>query len=122
MNREIKFRLWHEGSKQMFYNTASSMNILIGLGGEIKDIYLKADITGEMKISQFTGLKDKNGKEIYEGDIILKDSSFKGAIVWEKINCRFKIKREKSYDFFLSEGTYCEVIGNIYENPELLKS
>jgi len=84
---------------------------------------------------QYTGLKDKNGKEIYEGDII--KYTFDGASYpkeavdkiliceWDQSNAWFVFKE---HDDNISDGYYwleikgyCEVIGNIYENPELLK-
>ena len=126
MNREIKFRLWHKESKQMFYNTASAMNILIGLGGEVKDVYLKSDITDEMVKSQYTGLKDKNGKEIYESDIVKMHTDKPMVISWSKKFASFVIDREGwMFSHWFGEacnGEDVEVIGNIFENNELLQS
>lgn len=75
---------------------------------------------------QYTGIKDKNGKEIYEGDILKCEgiygrTSFFGEIVWESSSFRMHCK-EKFNDFLVSwvGGNGSKIIGNIYENPELL--
>lgn len=79
---------------------------------------------------QFTGLKDKNGKGIYEGDILrYSDGNEQSThqIYWEELTGRWFDKRledgdsQTSYDGF-EFVTDCKVIGNIYENSELLKS
>lgn len=83
------------------------------------------------KLMQFTGLLDKNGKEIYEGDIV-RDDSFKDdlsslfrdmAVVWDEIACCFTRNPKNNQHFQLSTHRcwMYEVIGNIHENPELLK-
>lgn len=74
----------------------------------------------ENTLGQYTGLKDKNGKEIYEGDILkgtfygfpIIEHDYVFSVYWDE--------RHKSFmtDYF--EPTECEVIGNIYENPELI--
>ena len=77
----------------------------------------------DWKLMQFTGLLDKNGKEIYEGDVVTRA----GAGFATRRNTVSYMDSGFSpfaYDDFGDEGyaaSSCEVIGNIYENPELLK-
>lgn len=72
---------------------------------------------------EFTGLKDKNGKEIYEGDVVFDEDgeySKTCSIQWDEINARFfgiAIEDGDSYEMQEIDG---EIISNIYENPELL--
>ena len=69
---------------------------------------------------QFTGLKDKNGREICEGDVILWGSD-KGEVVFDEVHWAVKIKLlrfPQTFPAFLAKSF--EIIGNIHENPELL--
>ena len=108
MNREIKFRFYRPSTNKMIYPTIGNFNDLI----ESED----------WKVMQFTGLKDKNGKEIYERDVVvpfsLENKMNKSVVVYE-FN-QFRIKGTSLYWNFDLEQI--EVIGNIFENPELVVS
>lgn len=89
-----------------------------------KDLYAVSSDT----IGQFTGLHDKNGKEIYEGDIIESDRKIIHEIYYQEIDARFMVARDGNRKF-LSGGVTQKwidefdnvVIGNIHDNPELIK-
>lgn len=73
-------------------------------------------VYSETTLMQYTGLQDKNGKEIYEGDVLQDDKKFAGAFVVDW-NTMFDHSNWNS-----SRGNVFEIIGNIYENPELISS
>lgn len=115
--RPIKFRAWEEDGKNML-----SPN-------EVGDHSLNDLEELPYILMQFIGLKDKNGKEIYEGDIVRfchwsdcdtnKEREWRiGQIVWS--DHRFSLHPKQPMDSLYNSKMY-EVIGNIYENPELLK-
>lgn len=117
--REIKFRAWDKINKKMISLTDIDKRDYVAIGGtwEIYNSYTEKCLLNHKNgiLMQFTGLKDKNGKEIFEGDIIkgiIGDISVKRVVFWEIF---------EGYTFFEDiDFNYLEVIGNIYENPELL--
>ncbi len=127
--REIKFRVWDNTTKKMHYQD-DSWN---GSNGfiNIVTIYTGYENSREWKdffMMQYTGLKDKDGTEIYEGDIVE---------AWSEGSKHIGEVRERIDGLYIIYPAYCngfwglkpnkagkttvEVIGNIYENPELLE-
>jgi uncharacterized phage protein (TIGR01671 family) len=127
--RQIKFRAWDKGKKKFLPDDCFSIINRTGFnafGVMISDFedYLVGEFLYDesQELTQFTGLIDKNGKEIYEGDIVSKIGAY---VIWsDTIACWcFNFKDSETQDtplFFENNLELCEVIGNIYENPELL--
>ncbi len=121
MSREIKFRMWNscgEASK-MFYDTEQVMECLkqqIQFGTHPQRGY--NHIEHGSAFMQFTGKKDKNGIDIYEGDI----NQDNGVVIWNKDDASFCWEyKDVETMAFENEYTWCEIAGNIWQNPELLK-
>tara|TARA_R110000868_G_C10867139_1_gene761987 strand:+ start:26 stop:364 length:339 start_codon:yes stop_codon:yes gene_type:complete len=112
MTREIKFRAWDTRENTMDNNPESDTLVWEG------DKFNEAFKTERYTLMQYTGLKDKNGKEIYEGDVV-KIGEAVWQIVWD-VDC-YLLKGKREIGFSLSESKKCEVIGNAYETPGLIK-
>ena len=111
--RDIRFRAWDANEKSFVY-----FGCVGGILAECDEPYIHNYIHLGA-IMQYTGLKDKNGKEIYEGDIL--HYYFNTDVEWKTIvEWQYHIA-----GFFMSDGDFHEehreVIGNIYENPDLLE-
>jgi uncharacterized phage protein (TIGR01671 family) len=157
--RLIKFRVWDIKKKQMFY-PHKECGLFIDADYETSEMFVRQNIVGgedyegglsrdedsKYELQQFTGLSDKNGREIYEGDIVKIERFFVrpyvkngseidyncteggieiGQIIWFDIHAKFlvsyeHIRYDDSEDFDYSKSRV-EVIGNIFENPELLE-
>jgi uncharacterized phage protein (TIGR01671 family) len=112
--RDIKFRAWDKEKKQMV--DWEWLEIYLD-GARIIDEEGKIFDASDMPLMQFTGLTDKNGKEIYEGDLIKDQNGDIREIVFE--DGGFWCKYPDGQQFMPTEETR-EIIGNIWENPELL--
>ena len=134
MQRTIKFRAWDKEYEKMTYFDEEDYEYKPPLVFRLDQVFKKDDnyddyedfeyndITDKVEIMQYTGLHDKNGKEIYEGDIVKSffvdtdeagNEIYKYYIIevkYDEVLCSYKI------DKFMN----LEVIGNIYENKELL--
>ena len=135
MNREIKFRAWNKHNKKMYYK------VMVGMWGskEVMDDenytvcmlyeysndnpkigeWLHFEPYDDIELMQYTGHKDKNGKEIYEGDIVklFEYKVIDNIILPEEI---VTINDIRVGCDTLRPSQYMEIIGNIYENPGLL--
>jgi len=123
--RTIKFRAWIKSKKQFFLWDDWS---LYGIRKFFVRLchFEKSDV----ELLQFTGLKDKNRREIYEGDICEYTNSFgdkkdsngkdmKYGVVWNKKDAGFEMAGIYLGNYFVNGNDSIELIGNIYENPEL---
>lgn len=112
--REIKFRAWDKETKRMF---------------NVAKLDISYDYQNNVILMQHTGLHDKNGVKVYDGDILSAhlDSIFPqnetiAQVLWHEYG--WYIKEHDSVDFTpidSSDDGLWEVVGNIYENPELLE-
>ena len=119
--RDIKFRVWADNlygeGKRWYYFTLDMLLIAPHVVGHMQDKLPLPD--GIECTCQYTGLKDKNGKEIYEGDVLR---------MWGGSELRFVGTTQDDWEMFyyntgerIIDITEAEIIGNIYENPEILE-
>ena len=126
MNRIIKFRLWDSYNKcfTKYHSFGGFVNPI--KSGE--DTVELAHLAG-YELMQFTGLTDKNGKEIYEGDLVKANTPYSTndlkQVIWDDKRAGFYLKCDfVAYDpknLYKMSAFKMEVVGNIYENPKLLK-
>lgn len=130
MIREIKFRGKNKKNGEWFYGNLFDKDTL-GRTHICTTTKGCLDIDPNT-IGQFTGLLDKNGKEIYEGDIVKTKGGWGGVVLWNSRGY-FYIKDNNYYEYeepdlspigslLCCERKQLEIIGNIHDNPELLKT
>ena len=123
--REIKFRAWDKEMNQMWnagdFHLSSDGFAFTCSGGFDCDACPEKFI-----LMQYTGLKDKNGKEIYEGDVVLCDNEFYAPVLWNDKLAQWCIHIGHTFEGLCEYcnchiAENCEVVGNIHDNPELLE-
>lgn len=134
--REIKFRAWDNEDKKMYkvvrieksiYGYCECDNLLI-CDLEADEQLKETDIrySYDYELMQYVGIKDKEGKEIYEGDI----DQYGNVVTYVAdvneslgMNCGWYLQRDnfESWSELVCGNNYIEIKGNIYENPELLR-
>jgi hypothetical protein len=137
MTREIKFRAWSKEERQMF-NVGGLTNIDYPINHRyryvtiaVRDAGVINDATPQVRtieLMQYTGLRDKNGKDAYEADLV---RDWEGIdlyeVVWNSKWACFELNRlthnnDTALDDMDSLPTSFEVVGNRYENPDLLEA
>jgi len=106
--REIKFRAWDKTQKYMYPD--SNLGQFFTAYDEYND--------GDWELMQYTGLHDKNGKEVYEGDILHEFRDKTALMANNGVDRILVVEDIRELDFYYKD---CEVIGNIYENPEMME-
>jgi len=136
--RKIKFRAWDEEEKEMYFPLAIARSTYDGDDDEDEDeskgkmfapdLWYGYEIQGitNDKLMQYTGLKDKNGKEIYEGDIVkighyneVRTEVVQIETLSDGMDCH-PFSRENYHHDGYDNAKDSEIIGNIFEHPELL--
>lgn len=117
--RKLQFRFWDIKNKCFAWANPSVERLSLLNNTGYYELYGTIDYT----ITQFTGQRDKNGRDIYEGDIVTTMYDTKGVVEFVgNVNGKIPIYgwtiREK--ENYRCVQTICEVIGNIFENPELI--
>ena len=108
MQDKFKFRAWDSIAKEYIFDSYALYELLVN------------DLDDSYQVEQCTGLKDKNVKLIYEGDIVEVPVLYNGIPTGQKQRCKVYYKHG-AFNIYAVESEYLEIIGNIHENPELLE-
>nr|DAR66573.1 MAG TPA: YopX protein [Caudoviricetes sp.] len=128
MNRDIKFRAWVKDRKAIFEvilidYVSKKITYLLERVGHLLSI--RHEKFNDIELMQYSGLTDMMEKEIYEGDILFESFGERYyKVVFENGSFRAEFEgefEEHSFDLIDVVAQGCKIVGNIYENPELLK-
>ena len=128
--RKLKFRAWLKEEKKMVNVETmdfTDKSIQYLKKNEFINAYLlRRMIFDDIELMQYTGVKDKNDKEIYEGDILFfRDENMKCVVVWQDtafIIKSIEIRKYSEKMYWIDDAEICcEIVGNIYENKNLLE-
>ncbi len=116
--RIIKFRAWDPELKYFI------PDVYVSSGLYLNHFLNNSQLENRLILMEFTGLKDRNGKEIYEGDICKQTNPTNTRDLNKILLIEWVHDVEENTDagFSISNGNAYKIIGNIYENPELLKN
>lgn len=119
--RELKFRAWDKKRKRMFAVTTLNASGAVSVFIDDDGLYLLP--AEQIELMQYTGLKDKDDKEIFEGDIVdyNDDGECIGVVEYDAPEFYLDADATNWARMFLKGTPHQRVIGNIYENSELLK-
>lgn len=127
MQDRFKYRCWHEPTKTMYEVFDFNENFIRATPDFVVPS-IRTLKTRDCVLLQCTGLKDNQGKLIYEGDIIYKKGSknykkekMYSRVCWNSMYAQFNISDENGMHQMPSNSNNIEIVGNIYENEELLK-
>jgi len=125
--REIRFRGKRLSDGKWVYGSYQADVLCLGkhtiIYGDLEGFYCEDEVDPET-VGQYTGLKDRDGQDIYEGDILIDEENGLNVVRWGDGQYLLEVLLDDGdyYTEWLSEyNEMCRVIGNVYENPELLK-
>ena len=123
MNRPIKFRGQREDTKEWVYGSLIEDKYIVGNVIDWNEDYFNTEYWWRIipeTVGQFTGLYDKNGIEIYEGDIVIGENYLFPCYDNRKLTIEW-LEKDCGFDMRIFNMNEIEVIGNIHDNKELLK-
>ena len=129
MKREILFHGKRADNREWVYGYLIGNNVIVGEVVDFDEDYFNTEFWYKVDpetVGQFTGLTDKNGTKIFEGDIVRfyddsEDELTNGVVIFNADLCSFCVSMKGHEDVMLMAHWQYEVIGNIYDNLELLK-
>ena len=119
----LKYRVWHKVEKRFVdLRNIDFESETIGYDSQGEFNSYETEKFENVVFQQFTGLKDGDDEEIYEGDILYESyHGLKAEVLYDNTYCRFKLATGNSLSFYVERSSFFEIMGNIFENSESLK-